>query len=99
MTVTVTVTVTEWCEEEGNMSGVLSVFFVFFLVLCFFVLNTNARGVIAVLQKASKLQQLETRNKHLNEMFYKEGQDPGFDIVIFCEHYVKTILSREVTEF
>ena len=62
------------------------------LLLClFFVLSaheTEARGVLAVLQKTSpgKIHELETRNKRLSDVFFKEGgRDVGFDVVIFCE--------------
>lgn len=56
----------------------------------------EARGVIAVLQKASKLSQLQVRNHHLDDIFYKAGRENDFDVVIFCEKYVKTHHQQEL---
>lgn len=63
---------------------------VLFLLLLFtiFVSNAESKGVIAVLQKASKTSHLIIRNIHLARMFYREGHVNNFDVVIFCEHLI-----------
>lgn len=69
------------------------------LLLLLFVLHmthVEAKGVIAVLQKASKLSLLAQRNSVLEKVFYREGQENDFDVVIFCEKYVKRIHQEEL---
>jgi hypothetical protein len=74
---------------------------------------THAKGVIAVLQKASKLDLLGSRNSALEQLLthslphshthshtHSNSSTPtptyDFDIVIFCEHYVKKIYQEKL---
>lgn len=73
-------------------------------ILCLLLLITGilvrveSRGIIAVLQKASKTSQLQIRNQHLDTLFYREGQVNDFDVVIFCEHYVNVAMQEKLQQ-
>jgi hypothetical protein len=59
-------------------------------------ISVESKGVIAVLVKASKTSQLQIRNRYLDEIFYQEGHINDFDVVIFCEKYVKPEIQQKL---